>query len=126
MESDPHGKTAHEHGSKLDKGKSQVVRYVLRYFPNALEAVARVSEYGATKYTEMGWRSVPDGYVRYSEALGRHLLADPNELDESGLDHDAQIAWNALARLEIKLDDNKGSSINGFGAILNGSDGLSM
>jgi hypothetical protein len=112
LETDPLGKDAHEHGSKLDSGKSQVVRYVLRYFPHALEAVARVSEYGATKYTEMGWRSVPDGYVRYSEALGRHLLASPDTLDVSGLDHDAQIAWNALARLEIKLVDGVGTSSN--------------
>lgn len=105
-EFDPYGKDAHEKGSKLDQGKTQVVRYCLKYFPTALKAVAEVSAYGAKKYTPMGWRSVPNGYDRYTEALGRHLVADPNELDVSGLDHDAQVAWNALARLEIKLTEN--------------------
>lgn len=103
-EKDPLGKDAHEAGSKLDAGKPQLFQFVLGYFPRALQAVARVSEYGARKYTPMGWRSVPDGYNRYSEALVRHLVANPKELDVSGLDHDWQIAWNALARLEIKLD----------------------
>ena len=107
VEKDPYGIDPHSPGSKLDEGKAQVIRYVLKYFPNALMAVAKVSEYGANKYTEMGWYSVPSGYGRYTEALGRHLLADSNTLDVSGLDHDAQIAWNALARLEIKLNPPK-------------------
>lgn len=110
IEKDPYGKDPHEAGSKLDAGKPQVVKYVLGYFPNALKAVAEVSEYGARKYTSMGWSTVPDGVDRYREALGRHLLAeaeaqawDLTQVDESGLLHDAQEAWNALAKLELRL-----------------------
>ena len=104
-EKDPHGKNPHEPGSKLDAGKPEVVKDVLAYFPNALREVGGVSAYGARKYTRMGWASVPDGVDRYTEALGRHLLAEAEgeRIDQSGLWHDAQVAWNALARLELRL-----------------------
>lgn len=109
MESDPHGKDPHQPGAKLDHGKVDIVRFVLAYFPDAIEAVAGVSEYGAKKYTEMGWASVPDGYQRYTAAMGRHVVASARgeQFDISGLDHDAQIAWNALARLQLKLKDKR-------------------
>ena len=53
-----------------------------------------------------GWKVVPEGFKRYSEAMGRHLLrealtGDPDE-------HTFQIAttcWNDLARLEHRLQD---------------------
>jgi hypothetical protein len=106
-ESDPNGKSAKEAGSKLDAGKVNVVRGAIRYFPEALKAVAHVSELGAKKYAWDGWRTVPDGINRYTGALGRHLLHDPFATDSGpgGLGDDvlhyAQVAWNALAALEL-------------------------
>ena len=105
MESDPNGVEQHQPGAKMDAGKAPIVRGVLQYFPLALEHVARVSAKGAAKYAWNGWESVPDGFNRYSDAMGRHLLKEPTEAIDSdtGEFHAAQVAWNALARLELYL-----------------------
>lgn len=45
----------------------------------------------------------------YSDALGRHLAAEGSEgpTDHAtGLLHAAQVAWNALARIELTLRDH--------------------
>jgi len=104
-ESDPTGRTAHEPGAKLDGGKPRPA-LVLGGFSRALSAVTAVGTFGATKYTPNGWRSVPDGVERYSEAMMRHWLAETQgiELDpDSNLTHAAHLAWNALARLELMI-----------------------
>jgi hypothetical protein len=93
-------------GLKYDAMSAPVVTLCFNYFPHALAAVANVSEYGARKYTPMGWRTVPNGVARYTDALGRHLLKEAVEVydeKDSGLAHAAQVAWNALARLELLL-----------------------
>lgn len=91
---------------KYDGGKAPIFRGALLYFPRAMEKVAAVSQFGASKYAWNGWRNVDDGYNRYSDAMVRHLayegkgeVLDP----ESGLPHAAHAAWNALARLELAL-----------------------
>lgn len=106
LEADPTGRQPHAPGAKLDAGKPNVWRGVLDYFPRALQAVARVSEFGAVKYTWKGWESVPDGEARYTEALVRHLVAESIHgpiTPDSELMHAAHVAWNALAVLELKL-----------------------
>lgn len=109
-EIDPNGKGTGELGAKFDGGKSPVYRGALDYFPRALAGVAEVSLYGANKYAWKGWESVPDGYNRYSDALGRHLLKEsvegPYDITDSNLLHCLQIAWNALARAELYLKEN--------------------
>jgi len=74
-------------------------------FGDALIAVAKVGTYGAKKYTRDGWLKVPDGSNRYTAALARHLFAENSERidSESGLLHSSHVAWNALARLQLKL-----------------------
>lgn len=99
-------------GVKDDTEKSPVTRGVLQYFPRALEEVAKVSAAGAKKYAWNGWKTVPDGITRYSDALGRHLLAEAQSAYDDGPDgtgclHAAQVAWNALARLELILRVSK-------------------
>ena len=89
---------------KDDGGKSPIYRGGLGYFPVAISGVAAVSGFGATKYAWNGWRSVPDGLNRYTDALVRHLAAEAKGeiLDaESGLPHAWHVAWNALARVEL-------------------------
>jgi len=100
-------------GVKLDAGKQPIAMGVFGYFPNALLAVADVSAYGAKKYdldyVDKNWMRVTDGIPRYTDALGRHLIKeaiDPLD-DESGLHHDAMAAWNALARLELRIRNIK-------------------
>ena len=105
-ERDPHGLQPRQAGAKLDADKSPVLRGAVQYFPRALLVVADISEYGATKYAWKGWMSVPDGVERYGDALMRHLIAEATDgpVDPStDLLHAAQVAWNALARLELML-----------------------
>lgn len=108
-ERDPNGKNPHELGAKLDAGKSPIYRGLIDYFPNACRAVADVSAVGAKKYAWKGWNSVSDGVPRYSDALMRHLVSESYELldPDTGLTHASQVAWNAMARLELILR-NKG------------------
>jgi hypothetical protein len=92
-------------GVKLDAGKPRL-SLVLGAFCRALDQVGQVGTFGAMKYSDNGWLSVPDGEARYTDALFRHLLAEARGewLDsESQLPHAAHLAWNALARLELAL-----------------------
>ena len=92
-------------GVKFDAGKNRL-GLVLLGFSRALEEVGKVGTFGANKYTDDGWVTVPDGEKRYTDAMLRHLMregvgepVDP----ESGLAHAAHVAWNALARLDLML-----------------------
>lgn len=94
-----------EKGIKLDAGKPRL-DLVLGGFARALMAVGEIGTFGADKYTDNGWLTVPDGEARYTDALLRHLLAEKagahSDL-ESGLPHAAHVAWCALARLDLQL-----------------------
>lgn len=107
-ESDPTGKGQHQPGAKLDAGKLRP-SLVLGGFAHALKAVVKVGTDGANKYTDNGWREVPNGFARYSDAKARHALAfDTGETHDrdTGSLHLAHEAWNALARLELYLQAN--------------------
>jgi len=107
---DPNGKDAHKGGAKLDLGKNRVSLLFMQYFPNAVDAVTSVSEFGAKKYSPGGWKEVPEGMQRYTDALARHYLADcKGEIfdPETKLPHDFQLAWNALARIEFGMKEGK-------------------
>ena len=97
-------------GKKYDNDKPPVYQGLFQYFPLALDEVASISGYGAVKYEleydDVNWARVPNGFNRYSDALGRHLTKEfsEGEMDgESGFVHAAHVAWNALARLELLL-----------------------
>jgi hypothetical protein len=104
---DPKGLDAHEPGAKLDAGKVRA-GLMLRDFSRALKGVARVTTYGAEKYSPSGWLSVPDAENRYRDALARHLLSESSEPcdPESGIDHLLHAAWNILALCELRLRDD--------------------
>jgi hypothetical protein len=105
IETDPNGIAPHTPGAKLDAGKLPVTQGAIQYFPLALLEVARLSLLGAEKYSWSGYLSVSDGYNRYSNALGRHLLREAVEVYDADtkIEHDIAVAWNALARLEVRL-----------------------
>lgn len=100
---------------KLDTGKSPIWRGLVNYFPRALAAVGEVSAYGNKKYGEWGgWVKVDNAEGRYLDALVRHLVAQSSEGEfdsESGLLHQAQVAWNALAVLELDLREREERNI---------------
>jgi len=112
QELDPAGLSAQQPGAKLDKGKVDILRGAIQYFPRTLKAIAHISELGARKYSWKGWEVVPDGIRRYGAALMRHLFhEDPFSTDNGpgGLGeeviHAAQVAWNACARCELILKE---------------------
>lgn len=107
QEKDPLGKDPHQPGAKLDDGKPDAS--LLLMFGKALTEVAQVGTFGAKKYTRGGWRTVPNGFDRYTAALVRHMLAEDHEADDddSGLLHAAHAAWNALARLQLLLEESE-------------------
>ena len=91
---------------KDDAGKNRL-GMVLGGFAGALEAVGLVGTYGATKYSDGGWKSVENGVERYNDAMMRHWIKKMcgGKVDkESGLAESANIAWNALAVLQLELD----------------------
>lgn len=107
-EADPSGRAPNTPGAKLDAAKPSVARGLLWYFPNACKEIARVSVAGARKYTWSGWETVPDGYNRYSDAAARHLLDAPQVIDaDTGAYHLAQVAWNAMAALELYIREQQ-------------------
>ena len=112
-ERDPNGYDLKTPVAKADDVKSPLLRGCLLYFPRALLEISRVSQKGAEKYSWKGWESVPDGSNRYGDALSRHLVYESIEgiYDrDTGLLHASQVAWNALARLELLLRDMEESS----------------
>lgn len=111
-EKDPNGVAPNQPGAKLDHGKLRV-GLVIKGFQNALKAVTEVGTFGANKYTDDGWKSVPDGLKRYEDALYRHLLADGMD-EQSGLPHLAHAAWNILAMLELQATAPKGLVEDGW------------
>tara|TARA_R110000823_G_scaffold306886_2_gene429393 strand:+ start:585 stop:938 length:354 start_codon:yes stop_codon:yes gene_type:complete len=107
-EHDPKGLDPHSPGAKLDAGKPRV-GLMFSGFARALLKVSEVTTFGALKYSPGGWQHVEDGIKRYDDAKGRHLLyAAIEKIDtDSGLEHAAQEAWCALAKLELMLREEE-------------------
>ena len=108
-ETDPNGKSLNEPGAKGDAGKL-LPALVLGDFARALIQVSEVGTYGAKKYTAHGWLTVPNGIERYEEAMMRHWLKEKAGEDtdpDTGLLHQAHLAWNALARLDLMLREQE-------------------
>lgn len=108
-EADPTGKEQHEAGAKLDSGKNRL-ELVLGEFSRALWDVGLVGTFGANKYTDCGWLSVPNAIQRYGDAGLRHRLKQcmgETYDKDSNLRHAAHEAWNALARLELMIREDE-------------------
>jgi hypothetical protein len=76
----------------------------LRYFPDALMAVAEVSKIGNEQHNP----GMPLHWDRSKstdepDALLRHLK-DAGTLDSDGLRHSAKVAWRALALLQKEIE----------------------
>ena len=117
---DPYNPDQHTPGAKNDQDKMDLS--LLEFLADALIEVTRVMDYGQTKYTRGGFLEVPDGVRRYTSAMLRHWLKESSEKFDSGdpfyeteegkpfegtLRHDAQVAVNALFRLQCKINEEK-------------------
>ena len=87
-------------GIKHDTNKPRLGEMFLD-FNTAMEAVAKVWEFGVKKYGKGNWKFVVNARNRYTNALLRHLAAEAESEwdDETHLLHASHVAWNALARL---------------------------
>jgi hypothetical protein len=77
---------------------------VLRYFPDALMAVAHCSQVGNDQHNPgqpVHWDKSLS--ADEADALVRHLLK-AGTLDTDGVRHSAKVAWRALAFLQRELD----------------------
>lgn len=113
-ETDPTGKSQHEPGAKVDAGKYRPA-LVLGGFALALTEVSKVGTFGASKYTDHGWKEVPRGLERYDDACLRHWLeekAGETSDSQSELLHAAHTAWNALARLNFLCEQRNNNALH--------------
>lgn len=81
---------------------------VLRYFPDALLAVAEVSRIGNDQHNPgqpLHWAK--EKSRDEADALARHLL-DAGTVDTDGVRHSAKVAWRALALLQREIDRENG------------------
>ena len=81
---------------------------VLKYFPDALRAVAQCSYVGNEQHnpnSPLHWDRSKSGDEL--DALARHLV-DAGTRDSDGVRHSTKVAWRALANLqkEIEKDSN--------------------
>lgn len=94
---------------KSDRKNMPVYTGVLKYFPDALKYVSRVSKSGNDQHH-------PDKPLHWDknkstdepDALMRHLADHSIEpVDDDGLLHIGKVAWRALAMLERYLEENE-------------------
>lgn len=79
---------------------------VLDYFPAAIAEIAKVSKAGNDKHNpgeKLHWARGKS--TDQADAIGRHLL-DRGGIDpETGQRHSAELAWRALAMLQLELEE---------------------
>ena len=87
-----------------DRKATPIYSGVMKYFPDALAEVARVSKAGNDQHNPgepLHWakeKSSDEG-----DALVRHQL-EAGGFDSDGMRHSAKVAWRALAQLQRELD----------------------
>ena len=91
---------------KFDQGKARM-DLILDGFPDALEEIGKCATFGAEKYEAHSWLHVANAKARYRAAGFRHELRGEGIDPESGLLHAAHHAWNALAHLQLLLNEGK-------------------
>lgn len=99
-----------QEGKKYDNGKP-MAGTLTDVFSRALMAVGACIEFGTHKYPDpKNWQLVDNGIKRYRDAMVRHLLkynAGIDKDEETKLPHLAHMAWNALAILELYMQEHK-------------------
>ena len=82
-----------------------VYRGVVKYFPDALMAVANLSFVANEQHnpgTEMHWDRSKSGDE--GDALMRHLI-QAGTMDDDGMRHSTKVAWRALALLQKEIEN---------------------
>ena len=90
-----------------NRKRTPVFSGVLKYFPDAIKEVSRVSLAGNDQHhpdKPLHWDR--DKSTDELDALARHLI-DAGTLDTDGMRHSAKVAWRALANLQKELENEK-------------------
>ena len=98
------------YGNNMDakqRKERPVYTGVLKYFPDAIMEVAKVSLAGNQQHH-------PDKPLHWDrakstdelDALARHLI-DAGKLDDDGQRHSAKVAWRALANLQKEIETER-------------------
>lgn len=90
---------------------------VVDYFPDALAAVAEVSRIGNAKHNPgqpLHWSRGKSN--DHADALLRHFI-ERGLLDHEGTRHSAQVAWRALAILQLEIEAARASADNSVGEL---------
>jgi len=92
--------------NKQKRKQLPVYSGVLKYFPDALAEVSKVSRAGNEQHhpdKPLHWdRSKSTDEL---DALTRHLL-EAGKIDTDGIRHSAKIAWRALAHLQKEIEND--------------------
>jgi hypothetical protein len=91
-----------------ERKRIPVVTGVMDYFPDAIAAVANVSFVGNEKHNPgqpLHWSrgKSPD----HADCIGRHLLERGMMDPVTKVRHSAQLAWRALAMLQIEIEADR-------------------
>lgn len=79
---------------------------LLKYFPDALWAVAKCSQVGYDQHGYTGpmvWDRSKSSDEQ--DALMRHMI-ESGRIDDDGIRHSAKVAWRALAMLQKELEQH--------------------
>ena len=95
------------HMDSKKRKETPVFTGVLKYFPDAIMEISRVSLAGNKQHH-------PDKPLHWDrnksnddfDALARHLI-DAGTIDDDGIRHTAKVAWRALACLQKELEENE-------------------
>jgi len=91
----------------VPRKKMPVYTGVMKYFPNALKYVSRISQAGNDQHhpeKPLHWDKSKS--FDHTDALARHLIDHSQEpIDDDGMLHLGKVAWRALAALEMYLED---------------------
>ncbi len=99
--------------SESESRKSQpVFTGVVKYFPDALKYVSKVSKKGNDQHHSdkpLHWDKSKS--TDNEDALARHLIDHSQDpVDDDGLLHLGKVAWRALAALQIYLENESTSN----------------
>jgi hypothetical protein len=99
--------TAKKPVAEVRKGRP-VFSGVLRYFPDAILAVAEASQAGNDQHhprKPLHWDRSKS--TDHHDALARHLM-DAGTMDTDGIRHSAKVVWRALAALQVEIEKERG------------------
>ncbi|MGA7887639.1 MAG: dATP/dGTP diphosphohydrolase domain-containing protein [Acidobacteriaceae bacterium] len=93
-----------------DRKKIPLFSGLLRYFPDALVAVAHLSYVGNEQHNPgqpLHWAR--EKSTDQEDTLLRHLL-ERGTIDSDGVPHSAKVAWRALAMLQLEIEATRAAA----------------